>query len=156
MTRGEQSRAWGLLRKAAPVLAPFLLFAGISAFVQFQPSFRDPDTYYHIKMSQLIAEHGIVRTFPWLPFTSLAARFADQHFLYHALVLPFLVVLGPLMGMKAASVAFAAAAMTAFVRLLETYAVRHAWAYGVVLATWGSFMSRLNLAKAPALFLVAV
>lgn len=131
-------------------LAVFLVAAAAYAYVQFQPTFIDPDSFYHAKMAVLMSERGVIRSFPWLPFTTLADAYADHHFLYHLLLIPFITALGPAVGTKALSVVLAAGAITAFYGLLRVHAVRYAWGYTFLLATTSSFIFRLNLAKAGA------
>jgi hypothetical protein len=47
------------------------------------------DSLYHIGMSNLLRERGIVREFPWLQLWVLRDRFADKDFLFHVAMLPF-------------------------------------------------------------------
>lgn len=131
-------------------VAVFFIALGAYAYVQYQPAFSDPDSFYHAKMAVLMARDGVVREFPWLPFTTLADAYADHHFLYHLLLIPFVTALGAALGTKAVSVILAASAITAFYGLLRAHAVRYSWAFTVILATTSSFLFRLNLAKAGA------
>ena len=45
--------------------------------------------YYHAAMARLYAEQGILRQFPWMPFSELAEHFVDQHWLYNLSLVPF-------------------------------------------------------------------
>ena len=75
-------------------------------------AFADPDSFYHMKMAELIAAHGPIRDFIWLPYTTLAQFFfADQHFLYHVSLIPFIKIFGPLAGMKLATAIMSAFAI---------------------------------------------
>ncbi len=130
--------------------AVFFVALVVYAYVQFQPAFSDPDSFYHAKMGALMARDGVIRAFPWLPFTTLADAYADHHFLYHLLLVPFVNAFGAAMGTKVVSVALAACAIVAFYGLLRAHAVRHAWAFTAILGTTSSFLFRLNLAKAGA------
>lgn len=53
-------------------------------------AFGDGDMFYHIKMTQLLVEHGPVTEFKWLPYTSLVQNYADHHLLYHIIMIPFI------------------------------------------------------------------
>ena len=95
-------------------LGEFFVFAVMLVLylpLQAGESFADPDSFYHLKMAELIAASGPIRNFIWLPFTTLAQAFADHHFLYHVLLIPFIKVLGPFPGIKASTAVFAAAAI---------------------------------------------
>ncbi|TSC76511.1 MAG: hypothetical protein G01um101431_644 [Parcubacteria group bacterium Gr01-1014_31] len=134
-----------------PMLAYLTVFtvAGLlSVWVQATPTFADPDSFYHAKMALLISERGIFTQFPWLQFTVLRDSFADHQFLYHVLLIPWVRLLPPLLGLKLATVTFFATAVTAFYALLRTWGVpRAGYATALLLAT-SPFVFRANLAKA--------
>jgi hypothetical protein len=48
----------------------------------------DADTAYHVAVGRLIREHGILREFPWTPFSWLADHYADKELLFHLLFVP--------------------------------------------------------------------
>jgi hypothetical protein len=50
----------------------------------------DADTAYHAAVGQLIRDHGILRSFPWTPFSWLSDHYADKELLFHLLFIPFL------------------------------------------------------------------
>ncbi len=130
--------------------AIFLSVAAISTFIQWEPKFRDPDSFYHAKMAALMSARGVIRDFPWLPFTTLAHAFADHHFLYHVILIPFVAALGPLVGVKVATVLLVAACMTAFFALLSAWRVPYPEAFTLILATSTAFLFRINLSKTSA------
>lgn len=140
-------------KRVITYVAVFLSAAAAYAFIEAAPMFRDPDSFYHLKMAMLIRDQGIVRAFPWLPFTTLANNYADHHLLYHLLLVPFVTAFGPFIGMAVATVFFAAAAIAAFHALLRAYRVRHAWVYTFILGSSAAFSFRINLAKTSALSL---
>ncbi len=70
------------------------------AWFQAQPVFLDPDSFYHTRMVTLLWERGLVKTLPWLQFTTLAQSFTDHHLLYHVLLMPFTAVAGTVVGAK--------------------------------------------------------
>lgn len=139
---------------AVPLLgyvAVFLLAAAVFTSMQTSPTFMDPDSFYHAKMAALMSQRGIIREFPWLPFTTLSQAYADHHFLYHLALIPFVTLISPLLGVKVATVFFAAAAMTAFYALLRGSRARYAFLLTLVLISSGGFIFRLNLAKTTAI-----
>ena len=48
----------------------------------------DADTSYHVAVGRLIREHGILKSFPWTPFSWLADHYADKELLFHHLLVP--------------------------------------------------------------------
>jgi hypothetical protein len=50
----------------------------------------DADTAYHAAVGSLIREHGILRAFPWTPFSWLSDHYADKELLFHLLFVPFI------------------------------------------------------------------
>jgi hypothetical protein len=143
-------------RRRLDYVAVFSVTAVFFWLVQGSGRFLDPDSFYHAKMGLLTLQNGIVFDFPWLPFTTLARHFADHHYIYHLLLAPFILWLGPLYGTKLATAVFAAAAVTAFYWMLRAYAMRGALAFTALLATSGGFLLRVNLAKATALSLTCL
>ncbi len=137
-------------------LAIFAIGAVVFTFLHWERSLMDPDSFYHMKIVMLMIRDGVIRDFTWLPFTSLASAFADHHFLYHLALVPFVALLGPVIGIKTATVIFAAGAMTAFYAVLRAYRVRFSFLLTVILITSGGFIFRLALAKATALSLLFI
>ncbi len=128
-----------------------LVFLSAFAFFSiFQPwgAFRDPDAFYHAKMSSLLLEKGIIRDFPWLDLTSLGQHFADQHFLYHALNAPFVYFFGMFQGHQIASVIFGALFITVFFLILKWLQIKYAFIWTTLLLILPPVIARLNLGKA--------
>ena len=76
----------------------------------------DFDGYYHIRWSQMLWEnfsHGKwLPSFDALPLTTLSAdSYADHHFLFHLLQIPFLWFFEPIMAAKVAAVVFSTTAI---------------------------------------------
>lgn len=143
-------------KPAAAYAAVFLLSTGVFSWIEAYPSFRDPDSFYHAKMAALMLRHGVIREFPWLPFTTLATSYADHHFLYHLALVPFVAAFGPFVGVTVATVMLAAGAVTAFFAFLKDRGVRFAGAYTALLATTSGFLFRVNLAKATGISIIFV
>jgi hypothetical protein len=141
--------------RTRPVITVFFLALAVFGVIHAVPGFGDPDAFYHLEAAKLTAASGPLRTFFWLPFTTLAGHYADQHFLYHAALIPFLKIFGDFLGLKIATVVFAAFAMVAFVWMLGVYGVRRPWLWTLPLLCAPGFLFRLLLTKATALALVA-
>jgi hypothetical protein len=75
----------------------FILALGIACaflyvvYLQFlSPAFCDPDSYYHIAVSNFIKSYGIHYPFHWAQFSTFRDSFSDKDILFHILNLPFL------------------------------------------------------------------
>src|SRR5687768_11346213 len=139
------------LPAGAGYLGVFLLVFVIYGWLQMTASFMDPDSFYHMKMSTLMLERGIIRDFIWLPYTTLAQAYTDHHFVYHLLLIPFIVAFGPLVGAKVATAFLGALTMTAFYAVLKAHGSRWPSLFTLMLATSSAFMFRMNLTKTSAL-----
>ncbi len=127
-----------------------MLFVSLAWFAAFMPwgSFRDPDAFYHAKASDLMVRGGPIYDFPWLDLTTLGASFADQHFLFHVVVIPFQWIWGMLYGAQVAAIVLAAGAVMTFYWALRRIRVQlpEVWA-GLFLFSPPLIM-RLSLGKA--------
>ena len=74
----------------APLFAWAALYLAIAYVIQFHivsvPI--DADTAYHAAVGRLLYEHGILRSFPWTPFSWLSDHYADKELLFHLLFAP--------------------------------------------------------------------
>lgn len=137
-----------------------VFFAGVAFFALLvsAPSFPDPDSFYHARIAAMMAQ-GPLLSFPWLPLTSLAGTFIDHHFLYHILLIPFVVWGEPLIGIKIATTLFAAAFIALFYWLMRkgvlSASIRPlpSILFVFLLLINTVFTFRLNLAKIPAVSL---
>lgn len=128
----------------------FLLFS----YFQHFPTFPDPDSFYHAKMAVLMRDQGIIRDFPWLQFTILKNYYADHHFFYHVLLIPFVTFFEPLVGIKLATATFAALLILTIFWFLSKFKIKGAFFYCFLLLTISPFIFRINLAKAGALSII--
>ncbi|MBI2410525.1 MAG: hypothetical protein HYV32_01330 [Candidatus Kerfeldbacteria bacterium] len=123
------------------------------------PTFTDPDSFYHIQMTQLIMKHHrAVTNFVWLPYTTLAHSYVDHHFLYHIFLIPFFLVFNAVLGMKIATVVLAASTSVLFYLVLRSLNVRYSFLFTLLLITTEGFSFRIGLSKAPSfsfLFMMA-
>lgn len=144
--------SWNFARKAPWLSELGVFIIMLVAYLSFQMShsFADPDSFYHLKIAELIAAHGPVREFLWMPYTTLANSFADQHFLYHVALVPFIKILGSFTGMKVATATLAALAIAAIAWSLRTMGVRYAAAFALAVGVMNPFAFRIGLSKASA------
>jgi hypothetical protein len=120
----------------------------------------DWDGYYHIRWSALLWEnfsHGKwLPTFEWLPLTVLDPQnYADHHFLFHLLQIPFLWFFEPVMAAKVAAIVYSTLAICAVYWLLYRYNVDHLLVWLLAILTCANmFYYRMNMAKAPPLTII--
>ena len=120
----------------------------------------DWDGYYHIKWSSLLwqnfSQFKWLPTFEWLPLTVLNPQdYADHHFLFHLLQIPFLWFFEPVTAAKVSTVFFATLAIFSVYWLLWRHGVRHQLIWLAMILTCGNaFYYRMNMAKAPPLTII--
>ncbi len=120
----------------------------------------DWDGYYHIKWSSLLWENfrqgKWLPEFVWLPLTVLNAQdYADHHFLFHLLQIPFLWFFEPVMAAKLAAVFYGSLAVFSVYWLMFRYRVDYLLVWLAALLTCASsFLFRINMAKAPPLTII--
>lgn len=120
----------------------------------------DWDGYYHIKWSALLWENfkqlKWLPTFEWLPLTVLNPNdYADHHFLFHLLQIPFLWFFEPVIAAKVAAIVYATLAIFAVYWLLYRYDVKYQliW-FAAIMTCSNAFFYRMNMAKAPPLTII--
>jgi hypothetical protein len=120
----------------------------------------DWDGYYHIRWSAMLWEslssgNGLPR-FEWLPLTVLNPNdYADHHFLFHLLQIPFLWFFEPVMAAKVATIFFAVAAIFSVYWLIYRYGIKHQLIWLIAILTCSNmFYFRMNMAKAPPLTII--
>lgn len=134
----------------------FTLCLAFFAYLQWAPTFVDPDSFYHTKMAILMKEQGVIREFPWLKFASFTQNFTDQHFLYHLFLIPFIAIFPSLLGVKIASIIFAAVVIIFFYFFLRHSQIRWPLFYTLILLSIPAFVFRINLAKAGPLSIIVL
>ncbi len=120
----------------------------------------DWDGYYHIKWSKLLwdnfSQFKWLPTFEWLPLTVLNPQdYADHHFLFHLLQIPFLWFLEPVTAAKVAAIFYASLAIFSVYWLIYRYDVKHQliW-FAAIMTCSNAFFYRMNMAKAPPLTII--
>ncbi|MCW1929877.1 MAG: hypothetical protein KIH62_001010 [Candidatus Kerfeldbacteria bacterium] len=121
----------------------------VYAYMLAGPVFADPDSFYHIKMAELmIRDKGPVVEFPWLAFTTLTQSYVDHHFLYHAFLIPWILLFGDIIGAKVATVVLASTTIALFYLALRQYKVPIAFFCALLLMCNPDFSFRMLLTKA--------
>lgn len=126
----------------------------VSAFLQAIPRFQDPDSFYHTRLAVMIAQHGLPQSFPWLQYTDLATNFTDQHLLYHLLLVPFVSLLTPVVGVKVFQALSIVTLVLYLFHRLQRWQVPYALPAVLVLFGVMPFLLRVQLAKASVLAIV--
>lgn len=139
-------------------LFSIIVSAALLFFLQFSPwtisVVNDPDTFYHLKMAELIRENGTLKDFPWMQFSTWNGGFIDHHWLFHILLIPFTFV-KPFLGMKIETILTGTIFVLVFLLILKKLQVRWLW-FWIIFLLLGSagFLFRLNLGRAQNLSLV--
>src|SRR3954453_10034647 len=140
-----------------------IAIALLMSFLQFQTTAiccGDWDGYYHIRWSSLLWEnfsHGKwLPSFDWLPLTVLNPHdYADHHFLFHLLQIPFLWFFEPVTAAKVAAVVYSTLAIFSVYWLLFRYEVKHLLVWlAAIMTCSNAFFYRMNMAKAPPLTII--
>lgn len=135
-------------------LAIFMLAFFVFLFIQSYPTFLDPDSFYHLKMTKLIAQQGPVINFPWLQFTVLKNYYIDHHFLYHVAGIPFVKLLGDFAGYKFYTILLNTVLLVFFYWFFKKEKIRYPELLILFLLSAQGFMFRISLAKASAFSLL--
>ncbi|MGC2236720.1 MAG: hypothetical protein WA584_11195 [Pyrinomonadaceae bacterium] len=120
----------------------------------------DWDGYYHIRWSAELwnsfkGGHWLPE-FRWLPLTVLNPKdYADHHFLFHLLQIPFLWFFEPVMAAKVAAVFYGSLAIFSVYWLMFRYRIDYLLLWFFALLTCANpFFYRMNMAKAPPLTII--
>lgn len=132
----------------------FVLTTALFSWLLIDPTFADPDSFYHAGIAKLMSHQGILTDFPYLRYTYLYEHFTDHHLLYHLFLVPFVKWLPMFVGAKVATVFLAGIFFLVWFYLARNLG---GWlpslAAGLMLAT-RPFDFRLGLTKASALALL--
>ncbi|MEZ5427445.1 MAG: hypothetical protein R2747_14330 [Pyrinomonadaceae bacterium] len=120
----------------------------------------DWDGYYHIRWSAMLWEnfsHGHwLPEFKWLPLTVLNPKdYADHHFLFHLLQIPFLWFFEPVTAAKVSTVFYGSLAIFSVYWMMFRYGVDYLLLWlAALLGCSHAFFYRMNMAKAPPLTII--
>lgn len=140
---------WLFSHKVIAGLLLFLLSLTFFAWLDGAPTFMDPDSFYHTKLSQMMLQSGWVKDFPYLQFTILKDGYIDHHLLYHIYLAPFTIIAPAAFGAKLGQIILVGITFLAFYWLLLKLRVRMAFWYVLSLFLVEPFIYRLALVKAP-------
>jgi hypothetical protein len=141
----------------------FIAIAMVMTFLQTRTDAiccGDWDGYYHIKWSSLLWENfksfKWLPPFEWLPLTVLNPQdYADHHFLFHLLQIPFLWFFEPVTAAKVSTVFYATLAIFSIYWLIYRYEVKHQLIWlAAILVCSNAFFYRMNMGKAPPLTII--
>lgn len=142
-------------------LALALVVVGVWTWLQYAtPNIVGYDGYYHIKIAQVMRTAGLAGIrldFIWLPLSILNANaFADHHFLFHVLLIPF-TFLDLTQGAKIASLVFAALTFLTIAWSLRKQNVFGAFFWTLALFLLSDpFLFRLAMPRAQSLSLLVL
>jgi len=120
----------------------------------------DWDGYYHIRWSSLLWESfksgNWLPDFTWLPLTVLNPQdYADHHFLFHLLQIPFLWFFEPVLAAKIATVCYGSLAIFSVYWLMFRYRIEYLLLWLLAILTCANpFFYRMNMGKAPPLTII--
>lgn len=140
------------VQRAALVIS-LVAYVIFLAFAQGVWVFSDPDVFYHLGMATHVLEFGLESQFTGLAPTTLGQHFVDQHFLLHALLVPFIWLMTPVVGTKVLVIVLVLVCLGTFVWMLRTLHWRGWWVAVALLAVTNPWLFRLNLIKATPLAL---
>jgi hypothetical protein len=154
--RNKEFKPKELIAQNQFILYLLVFFAAFFVYlwIQSTPSFLDPDSFYHLKMSRLILEQGPITNFPWLQFTVLKDYYIDHHFLYHVLTIPFIYFLGDFIGFKIYTVILASFFILLSFAIFKKIETPYPVIFSFLLLFSPAFMFRISLAKATAFSLI--
>ncbi len=137
-------------------VALFVLVGGYFTKLQWNNYIGDPDGFYHTKIAQFLGDGIVLKSLPWMQFSTLTNNFTDHHFLYHILLVPFTYFNDPLIGIKIATVLFATVMVLVFYWLLKKFDLKYAWIFALLFITMEATIFRLGLVKANSLSLLII
>ena len=152
----NQINNWLDNNKTITGLLLFLLAFIFLFWLGSAPTLADPDSFYHAKMAELISQNGVIKDFPYLPFTTLKDGYIDHHLLYHFYLAPFVRVFPPLVGVKIGHILLASLMLWVFYNLLNKLKVSGALWYTIFLLLIEPFIFRISLIKAQPLSLLII
>lgn len=142
------------------LLAVLVLGTAVMHFIESgpdnPPGLPGHDSFYHVKMAQLLPEIGFTKTFRWLPFTVFTEGFVSNHCGFHLYLAPFVHYAeqwtgDPMAGGRwAISFAFGLGAMM-FQGILISLKVPHRWLWALLYISLPTgFFGRLAYVRAMA------
>ncbi len=134
----------------------FILSFIYYTFLQYNNYIGDPDGFYHTKMTLFLREGILLKSLPWMQFSSLKENFTDHQFLYHIILIPFTFIKNPLIGIKIATIFFTSSMITTFYYLLKKLKIIWPWLFSILFITIQGLNFRLALIKTNSLSLLII
>ncbi|OGL59766.1 hypothetical protein A3H10_04400 [Candidatus Uhrbacteria bacterium RIFCSPLOWO2_12_FULL_46_10] len=131
-----------------------VIFVALFGFLQRHPTILDSDSLYHAKIVEFLSQGILVKNFPWLPLTLLANYYTDHHFLYHLILVPFVLLFDPIVVLKVAIVILGPLALLVYFWTMRRFQVIGAFWWTFFAGTSWPLLFRLNLVKALPLSLI--
>lgn len=125
----------------------FLSLAIYYAFLQWNNYIGDPDGFYHTKMALFLREGILLKSLPWMQYSSITEHFTDHQLLYHLFLVPFTYIKTPLIGVKIATVLFAAMMGLTFYWLFKKLKITWPWLWTFLIISLADLNFRLALVK---------
>lgn len=86
VTSRSASARWTAVAALAAFVVGLLVFGVLCRKL---PVIPDPDSYYHLAVGRMYAQHGLLDTLPWARMSVLHEGFGDKEILFHLLLAPF-------------------------------------------------------------------
>lgn len=148
------------LRQSILTLICVLAAPAAALFIQTgSPDLSGNDSYYHVRMAEMLPSVGFVKSFPWLHWTIFRDEFVSHHHGFHVVLAPLvwlsqLLTGSPIWGGKAVSVV--GALLTAWLMnlILKQRSAPHPWIWLllILILPW-HFWLRQSFARAPVIAL---
>jgi len=124
---------------SSTIIQFFIVF--VSVFIAFYfyrdfnlPYFVGEDSFFHVAIAKYMIQHGlIIHQFPYLKFTILNEKFADWHFLYHILLIPFIKFFGDVNGPKILGTTLLAATFSIIYLIFKNRGLKFAALFTIIL-----------------------
>ncbi|MBT6691710.1 hypothetical protein HOB10_05275 [Candidatus Parcubacteria bacterium] len=137
-----------------------LLFVLMSLYygrLQWNNFIGDPDGFYHAKITTFLGQGTLLKSLPWMQFTTLKEHYTDHHLLYHLLLLPFTYITdNALLAVKIATVLFAVIMILVFYWLLKQFKIVWPFVFALLFISLEAVSFRLALVKANSLSLLVI
>lgn len=134
----------------------FLFLGGYYGYLQWNNLIGDPDGFYHAKMAVWLRQGILLKSMPWMQYSSITEHFTDHHLLYHLLLTPFTYIINPLIGVKVAAVFFAVAMILVFYWLLKKLGIIWPWLVAFLFISAPNINYRLSMIKVTGLSLLLI
>ncbi len=125
----------------------FLILAIYYTFLQWNNYIGDPDGFYHTKMALFLRDGILLKSLPWMQYSSITEHFTDHQLLYHLFLIPFTYLKTPLIGVKIASVFFAALLGLTFYWLFKKFNIIWPCLWAFLIISLADLNFRLALIK---------